>query len=119
MKEKHEKIRQILAQNIKNRRESLGFTQDKLAEITNLSVQTINTIEGCPMWISDKSITRLADALGVEIFQLFMPHYFVLNKMDAKEMNVLLEFWQKIKLVVEKIDTEIDNEFKKVMQNSV
>jgi transcriptional regulator with XRE-family HTH domain len=117
MKEKPEKIRRILAQNIKKRREYLGFTQEQLAEMTELSVQTINTIEGCRMWISDKSITRLAKALKVEIFQLFMPNRIDLNKFDAKENAVLLEFWQKTKLVVGKIDSQIDNEFKEVLQN--
>jgi DNA-binding XRE family transcriptional regulator len=46
MKEKPEKIRQILARNIKKRRECLKMTQENLAENANLSVQTINTIQG-------------------------------------------------------------------------
>jgi DNA-binding XRE family transcriptional regulator len=49
MNGKHEKIRLILAQNIKKRRESLGLSQEQLAESADLSVQTINTIEGCRM----------------------------------------------------------------------
>jgi len=117
MKEKPEKIRQILAQNIKKRRESLEMTQENLAETAKLSVQTINTIESCRMWISDKSITRLAKALNIEIFQLFMPHSISIDELDAGQVAVLLEFWQKIKLVVDKLDSQIDNEFKEVLQN--
>ena len=117
MKEKPEKIRQILAQNIKKRRESLGMTQEKLAETANLSVQTINTIESCRMWISDKSITRLAKALNIEIFQLFMAHRIDIDELDTGQVAVLLEFWQKTKLVVDKIDSQIDNEFKEVLQH--
>ena len=118
MNEKPEKIRRILAQNVKKRRENLGLTQEQLAELTDLSVQTINTIEGCRMWISDKSITRLAKALNVEIFQLFMPHHLNITKLDVKQSAVLLEFWQKTKLVVEKLDSQIDNEFKEVLHHS-
>jgi transcriptional regulator with XRE-family HTH domain len=117
MKEKPEKIRQILAHNIKNRRESLGMTQEELAETANLSLQTINTIEGCRMWISDKSITRLAKALNIEIFQLFMPHRMNISELDARHIAVLLEFWQKTKLVVEKMDSQIDDEFREVLQH--
>ena len=117
MKEKPEKIRQILAQNIKKRRESLGMTQEELAETANLSVQTINTIEGCRMWISDKSITRLAKALNIEVFQLFMPHRMNISELDARHVAVLLEFWQKTKLAVEKMDSQIDDEFKEVLQH--
>jgi transcriptional regulator with XRE-family HTH domain len=117
MKEKPEKIRQILAQNIKKRRESLGMTQEELAETANLSVQTINTIEGCRMWISDKSITRLAKALNIEIFQLFMPHRMNINELDTRHIAVLLEFWQKTKLSVEKMDSQIDDDFREVLQH--
>jgi len=117
MKEKPEKIRQILAQNIKEQRESLGMTQEELAETANLSVQTINTIEGCRMWISDKSITRLAKALNIEIFQLFMPHRMNISELDTRNIAVLLEFWQKTKLAVEKMDSQIDDEFRDVLQH--
>jgi transcriptional regulator with XRE-family HTH domain len=119
MKEKPEKIRQILAQNIKKRRESLKMTQENLAENAKLSVQTINTIESCRMWISDKSITRLAKALNIEIFQLFMPHSISIDELDAGQIAVMLEFWQKIKLAVDKMDSQIDFEFKEVLQHPV
>ena len=115
MKEKPEKIRRILAQNIKKRRENLGLTQEQLAELTDLSIQTINTIEGCRMWISDKSITRLAKALEVDVFQLFMPHHLNITKLDAKQNAVLFEFWQKTKLAIEKMDFQIDKEFNEVL----
>jgi len=118
MKEKTEKIRRILAQNVKKRRESLGLTQENLAEKTNLSVQTINTIEGCRMWISDKSITRLAKALNMEIFQLFMPHQININELNPEYKAVLLEFWQKTKLVVDNLSSQIDDEFKTALQLS-
>ena len=119
MKEKPEKIRQVLAKNIKLRRESLGLTQEKLAETANLSVQTINTIESSRMWISDKSITRLAKALNTEIFQLFMPHSININVLDAGQTSILLEFWQKAKLIIEKMDSQIDDEFKEMLAHSL
>jgi len=119
IKEKPEIIRQILAQNIKKRRESLGMTQEQLAETANLSMQTINTLEGCRMWVSDKSITRIAKALNIEIFQLFMPNRINIKELDARQIAVLLEFWQKTKLIVEKMDLQIDHEFKEVLQHSL
>jgi transcriptional regulator with XRE-family HTH domain len=118
MKEKPEEIRQILAQNIKKQRENLGMTQEQLAEITDLSVQTINTIEGCRMWISDKSVTRLAKALKLEVFQLFMPYRLNTGKLDEKNNVSLLEFYQKAKLVVGRIDSQLDSEYKEVLQRA-
>jgi len=118
MKEKQEEIRVIFAQNIKKRRENLGLTQENLAEMADLSVQTINTIESCRMWISDKSITRLAKALDIEIFQLFMPNQINFKEMEPEQISILLTFWQKTKLVLEKMNSQIDIEFKDVLKQS-
>ncbi|GHT65771.1 hypothetical protein FACS1894110_08340 [Spirochaetia bacterium] len=68
-----EKLREILSANIKDRRRALGISQEKLAMAAELSSQTINDIEGCRMWVSDKSIVKLAGALKVEAYQLLAP----------------------------------------------
>ncbi|GHV55017.1 hypothetical protein AGMMS49579_16810 [Spirochaetia bacterium] len=68
-----EKLREILSANIKDRRRALGISQEKLAIAAELSSQTINDIEGCRMWVSDKSIVKLAGALKVEAYQLLDP----------------------------------------------
>jgi transcriptional regulator with XRE-family HTH domain len=117
MKERPEKIRQILAQNIKKRRESLGLSQEKLAESADLSVQTINTIEGCRMWVSDKSITRLAKALNVEVFQLFVPYHTNKRELITSPSSVLLELRQNIMSDAEKFCTHIDYRIKEALKS--
>jgi len=67
------KLREILSYNIKKERKKLGLTQEKLAEIAGLSSQTVNDIEGCRMWVSDKTITKLAQVLHVDVYQLLIP----------------------------------------------
>jgi len=66
-------VKERLALNIKELRKKWGFSQEKLAELTNLSVQSISDIEGCRTWVSDKTLEKLTKALHVDIFQLFMP----------------------------------------------
>jgi len=68
-----EKLRMILSSNIKKHRKKLGLSQEKLAEAANLSSQTINDIEGCRMWVSDKTITKLAKIFNIEPYQLLVP----------------------------------------------
>jgi len=68
-----EKLREILSGNIKKERKKLGLTQEKLAEIADLSSQTINDIEGCRMWVSDKTMSKLAWVLHVDAYQLLVP----------------------------------------------
>jgi DNA-binding XRE family transcriptional regulator len=66
-------LRKSLSANIKRCRAKLGFSQEKLAETVGLSDQTINDIEGCRTWVSDKTIIKLARALNIEVYQLFFP----------------------------------------------
>jgi transcriptional regulator with XRE-family HTH domain len=66
-------LRRTLSLNIKKQRKILGLTQEKLAEATDLSSQTINDIEGCRMWVSDKTILKLAKILHIDAYQLFKP----------------------------------------------
>jgi transcriptional regulator with XRE-family HTH domain len=62
-----------LAANIKARRAALNISQEKLAELIDVSSQMINCIEGCRTWVSDKTLIKLAGVLHVEVFQLLTP----------------------------------------------
>jgi len=62
-----------LAVNLKKQRKMLGLSQEKLAEIANLSWQTVNSIECHRTWVSDLTLENLADALKIESFQLLLP----------------------------------------------
>jgi transcriptional regulator with XRE-family HTH domain len=94
-----------LAANIKDRRRKLGITQEKLAELVDLSIQMINTIEGCRAWVSDKTLTALAEVLGVEVYQLLMP---VTNE-DAKERDLVLS--RRLDRLRQEIKADIDARF--------
>ena len=73
MTEDERKLRKTLSANIKKYRGELGLSQEKLSEQVNLSDQTINDIEGCRTWVSDKTLVKIARALKVEIHQLMYP----------------------------------------------
>ena len=66
-------LRQILAENLKQHRKTLGLSQEKLSEIAGLSWQTVNSIECHRTWVSDKTLETLADALKIEAYQLLLP----------------------------------------------
>jgi len=73
MKEKKPNLRLILAANLKKHRKMLNLSQEKLAEIANLSWQTVNSIECHRTWVSDKTLESLADALKIDTYQLLLP----------------------------------------------
>ena len=65
--------RKLLAANIKARRRDLGLTQEKLAELVDVSYQMLHDIEGCRTWVSDKTLQSLSAALGVDMYELLCP----------------------------------------------
>jgi len=65
--------KELLSANIKEKRKELGLTQEKLAELVNISYQMIHDIEGCRTWVSDKTLQSLSKAFGVEIYELLCP----------------------------------------------
>ena len=91
-------IRKTLSLNIKKHRKILGLTQEKLAEASDLSFQTINDIEGCRMWVSDKTILKLSQALHIEAYQLFlpMPSQKPLTPEQEKQCELLVDLEGKI-----------------------
>jgi transcriptional regulator with XRE-family HTH domain len=73
MKTKGQDLRQILSANIKEQRQILGISQEKLAEMAGLSWQTVNSIECQRTWVSDNTLKALANVFKIETFQLLMP----------------------------------------------
>ena len=66
-------VRKRLSANIKAGRRRFGYTQEKFAEMADLSTQTISDIEGCRTWVSEKTLLKLADVLKVDISKLLAP----------------------------------------------
>jgi len=95
------RVRMLLASNIKAGRRKSGLSQKKLAELAELSTQTISDIEGCRTWVSDKTLSKLSEVLNVEIFQLFVP-----TGEDEKKAETFLP--HKIRKLRENIKNDID-----------
>jgi transcriptional regulator with XRE-family HTH domain len=94
-------VRALLAANIKAGRRTMGFSQEKLAEMAGLSTQTISDIEGCRTWVSDKTLLKLAEVLNVAIFQLLIP-------LDEDEKKAELFLPQRIRKLRKNMKDDID-----------
>ena len=75
-KEKYEKQFMELCLNIKYYRNKKGLTQAQLAERINISPQQISRIESinCPGSTSIYTLFAIAEALEIEVAQLFTTH---------------------------------------------
>lgn len=76
-------LRKILSKNIKDKRKIFSLTQEKLAEAAELSPQTINDIEGCRTWVSDKTLIKLAEVLHTS------PAELLLQESENEYLNIL------------------------------
>ena len=97
MNDKSGTIRKTLSANIKKHRENLSLTQEKLAEKAGISANMMNDIEGCRTWISDKTLSKLAIALKVETYRLFLPLTLTDNDIGKTALSDLAQDLQKIR----------------------
>ena len=97
MADKSSDLRKILSKNIKRQREKLGITQEYLAEKASISAAMMNDIEGCRTWVSDKTLVKLASALKVETYRLFVPLTLTDNDLGKTALADLAQDLQKIR----------------------
>jgi transcriptional regulator with XRE-family HTH domain len=65
--------RKVLSTNIKLHRNRLHLSQLDLASMLNISPNFLSDIETGKKWVSPLTLTRLAKALHVEVYELFKP----------------------------------------------
>ena len=100
-----QQLHETLSQNIKKYRKG-KFTQEQLAEKIGVSVQNINDIEGNRCWPRESTLIKIAEALEIEVYQLFIPHDLSNIKIDEIDENI------KIRL---KIQEQLISDFRKSM----
>jgi transcriptional regulator with XRE-family HTH domain len=107
-------IRELLAVNIKEHRRKNGFSQDKLAELAGLSSQYLATIETCKKFPTPEMLDRLANALGIETFQLFDASATPEGALLRLERSIISNIEQIVSVTIKQaIAKELRNQDKK------
>lgn len=65
-------IIRVFSINVRNFRLAKGMSQEKLAEASGLHRTYISAVERMRRSISLENIQRIADALGIEVYKLFI-----------------------------------------------
>jgi len=102
---KSKPLRVFLSANIKARREALNISQERLAELADVSVQMIRRIEGRRTWVSDKMLLNLAEVLGVAAYQLLVPSS---NETTSENYGLVSSILRNLK---QNIQDDINNRF--------
>jgi hypothetical protein len=85
--------------------------------MAELSIQMVNGIEGHRVWVSDKTLIALSNALGMEVFQLFTPVTESKNKENfSLPSQLLLKLRQDMK---KDINADVDMHFERLFNMNV
>ena len=66
-------ILKVFGTNLKRLREAKGISQEAFAELCGMHRTYISAVERQRRSIALENVQRIADALGVETYQLFIP----------------------------------------------
>ena len=64
---------EIFRKNLRFYRNQIGYTQEKLSEICNISTDYLSQIERGKRTPSFKRMDLIAQALNIEVYKLFQP----------------------------------------------
>ncbi|MBQ0003821.1 MAG: helix-turn-helix transcriptional regulator [Treponema sp.] len=102
-------LHETLSFNIKKYRKG-KFTQEQLAEKIGVSAQNINDIEGKRRWPREGTLVKIADALEIDVYQLFVPINLEEIVIENNDENT------KIKLKIkEQIVSDFQNTINKML----
>ncbi len=103
-----DRVRAVLAKNIREGRARLGISQMELAERIARSLGYVNDLEGERCFAGAETLQRLAGALGVRLHQLFYEGEQAPTVQQPALSRVIREFRRKMHADVEAIVTRYE-----------
>lgn len=110
------KIRIIVANNIKKYRKMNNLTQEALAELADISNTYIANIECGQTWVSDKTLEKIATALHIDEYLLFIPESVAENDKSHKEQMETIKYLSKRK---KEFSNLVNNFFSETFNNVI
>jgi len=102
-------LRDIFAHNLRKKRQICGYSQTELAEMVNVSTHHIATIETARNYPAMELVERLAKALNIEIYELFINPLSAPEEMERLYQTVAKNIEQLVGDAVEKALTKKDD----------
>jgi len=103
---KKRNIREVLAENLKENRRKLGLTQEKLAEMANVSVHYISMIETCNKYPKPEMVERLAKILKIESHKLFSVENDPNEPLERLRQSIVADMKEVVKEAIKETLTE-------------
>jgi len=92
-------LREIFGKNVRTYRNRRNWSQADLAEYAKISINFLGDIERGKKWPHPETMTKLADALEIKVFELFMEED---NELNPKTKNLMNRFIKDVALSINK-----------------
>jgi transcriptional regulator with XRE-family HTH domain len=92
-------LRAIFGKNVRIYRNRRNWSQADLAENANISINFLGDIERGKKWPHPETLTRLADALEIKVFELFLEED---NELNPRAKNLMNRFIKDVSLLINK-----------------
>ena len=69
----YNQLQRVLAVNVRRRRHQLGLTQEGAAQAMHVATRHLQKLEAGELNVTLRTLCRVAQALGVEVHELFAP----------------------------------------------
>ena len=89
----------LFGKNIRKYRISCGFSQEKLAEMLDVSTNTICQIEAGKQFVRAEKLVSLAVIFKTEVYELFKPE----NLLPDNSAGILASYDDDLKKAMEKV----------------
>jgi len=105
-------LRTVLAANIKKYRNRRGWNQLLLSEKIDISANYLSAVETGKGWVTPLTLVKLAKALEIEVFELFMPVIPASSTENEVEFKKIRRFAKDLTLVLDASTSEALNAIK-------
>ena len=102
-------LRAVFGENIKKFRNRRGWNQLLLAEKLDISANFLSEIETGKGWVSPLTLAKLAKALEIDVFELFMPVSPAVVGQDELETEKMRRFAQDLTLALDASSAEVNS----------
>jgi len=108
-------LRLVLSDNIKKYRNRRGWSQLLLSEKIGISANYLSAVETGKGWVTPLTLVKLAKALDIEVFELFMPVIPAVSTQNEYEFEKISRFARDLTFVLEASTSEASD----IIKNSV
>jgi transcriptional regulator with XRE-family HTH domain len=92
-------LRALFGKNVRTYRNRRNWSQADLAEYADISINFLGDIERGKKWPHPETLTKLADALEIKVFELFIEED---NDLNPKTKDLMNRFIKDVSLTINK-----------------